>query len=248
MGVSSSDLYYASSAMFDGVNDRIQFLGSSITFPIGKQFTFSTWIKPVVDGTTMYILQGRSGTSGPLWRINRNTGNGLTIIATNSASTTILNVSSPNDLITVARGWIHLCGSVDLTSTSRRFLYVNGINVSSSSVWSTYIDDSIAFDRTDLNIGVDDSNGGDLSGCLAEIWFKDSYIDLSYQINRQKFSWGGRPVKLGQNGDLGDGNIPQLYMKFQRELLGVNSGSLGGIGNLTGEVSYGGCGEVFYNL
>ncbi len=52
-----------------------------------------------------------------------------------------------------------------------------------------------------------------VNGDLGEIWFHNTYIDLSVQANRRKFiTAAGKPADLGINGEKVMGTRPQLYM------------------------------------
>lgn len=224
--------YSAAACDFDGVDDRIKFSTSAVTMAAGKQLTFSGWFN--FDSVTghRFLVQARNGGSGPQWRFTMNPGAGNFIFfAHNAASTTILNV---NGSVTPTTGqWYHILFSCDLTSTSLRHFYING--ASSVGAWTTYSNDTMVLDRTDLNIGADDGLGNDFDGEMGPLWIDNTYIDFSVSSNREKFAdTAGDPVDLGPNGETPTGTAPDLYMKFITGSLGVNSGGDGGTGTLSG--------------
>ena len=229
--------YTASSASFDGGNDRIQFSSSAVTMSgAGQALTISCWINPGTDGTSMFIVQGRNGTSGASWRLERTTGESIKVVVQDSTPTTILDAFTAVDLAEAADGWVHVYVSVDLSSTGNRAFYVNG--VSGSPTWTTYNTAGVmALDRTHLNIGADDSLGSDYSGQIAELWVDDAYWPAATYIGN--FYAAGAPVNLGATGSTPTGGAPDLYMKFISGSLGVNSGADGGTGTLAGDVTDG---------
>ena len=223
--------YTASSIDYSGVNQNVTFSASAVTMSgAGKVFTISVWVNPDTDGTTMCIAQGRTGTTGPQWRLSRQTDNSFGLVLQDSTPTTILNVSTAGNVAEAADGWVHFYCSVDMANSGNRSVYINGSSV--SPTWTTYTDAVPALDRTHFYSGTDDSNGLDVDGQVAELWVDDAYWAGATYIS--SFISGGNPVNLGATGSTPTGSAPDLYMKFTAGSLGVNSGADGGTGTLNG--------------
>ena len=227
--------YVASSAHFI-LNSRIRFTGSAIPFVNGTQATISFWIRPT-SLTNASILQSRDGGSGHLWRLN--VAGVYDFAAQNTSSVTVAAGTSTAQLF--IGGWFHYLLSFDLTDTAKRWVYINGIQASTgtSAAWTVYnTAGTMALLHTDLYVGADDSLGADFVGELAEIWMKQTYIDLSVLGNRQLFldydGTTGRPQDLGSDGSTPGLGVPELYMRFLTGFLGKNSGSGGATGTLLG--------------
>lgn len=230
--------YTASSASFDGANDRIQFSSSAVTFSgTGTSITISGWVNPGADGTAQTLVQGRSGTSGSQWYVQRTTTERLRFFFQDSTPTTIIDISSPIDVAEAADGWVHFYFTANTaTGTDDWDLWINGVDVSGTSTETTFTTDGVlAGDRTNLNIGADDSNGGDVNGYIAELWIDDAY-HAADSATVLKFYTGGNPVDLGSDGSTPFGSAPDLYMRFISGSLGVNSGADGGTATVTGAI------------
>lgn len=232
-------IYRASSIDLSGTNANVKFTGSAITMSgIGQALTFDGWVNPDTDGTTMYFVQGRNGTSGSTWNGRINTAGAIRFIATDGSGVTILDVTSPNNVADAADGWVHVHLAVDLSNTSNRELYIGGTNLTSSSTWSFYSTSGVLLlDRTDLIFGTDDSNGSDFNGQLGPFWIDDERWPGATYIS--SFINGGNPVNLGTDGSLPTGSAPDVYMKWGSGSLGVNSGADGGTGTQNGSPTSG---------
>ena len=223
--------YTASSIDYSGTNQNVTFSASAVTMSgAGKVFTISVWVNPDTDGTTLFFTQGRTGTSGPQWRLARQTDNSIQLLMQDSTPATILNMATAANVAEAADGWVHFFCSLDLANTGNRSVYINGS--SAAVTWTTYTDAVLALDRTHLYIGTDDSNGGDVDGQVAELWVDDAYWVGATYIS--SFISGGNPVNLGSDGSTPTGSAPDLYMRFISGSLGVNSGADGGTGTLNG--------------
>lgn len=228
--------YSVASASFDGVNDQISFSGSAVTMSgSGTAFTIAGMIDLDTDGSAMFIVQGRSGGSGPAWNLRRTSGNVLELVVQNSSSVTVLDVFTTTAVAEAADGKIHFYITADLTSTSTRAFYING---SAAAVdWYTYNTSGVmALDRTDLYIGADDGLGNDFGGDVAQLWFDDAYWAGATYISA---FYNSGPVDLGATGSIPTGASPDGFFRFVGGSLGVNSGADGGTGTLTGDVTSG---------
>jgi hypothetical protein len=193
----------------------------------GKQFTFSAWVQ--TDGTEiLYLLNAETGGFFGIRCVLRNVA--ITTLNT-SAAQNLVAVTTGNPLNT--SGWNHIAISVDMASTSRRWIYING--VAATVTWSVYGNSNTDMTRTNWQVNASDSSGGGAQAFnLAEEWFTPTYIDLSVPSNLAKFiSVSGKPVNLGVNGDLPTGSTPLLYLSRQNSgdvnTFVTNRGSGGGM-------------------
>lgn len=207
-------------AQFDGTNDYL-LRGAGLTGATdSKLFTFSLWVNPFSLTSISDILNGVAGVTS---RFNVSTnGSNLSITASNSVGTEILNVEGSN---LVTDQWIHILGSFDLASTSNRHLYIN--NVSNLSTVTTYTDDTIDFTLDDWSVGGDTLGARLLNGSIAELWFNPgTYLDLSIQSNRQRFiSTNNRPVNLGSDGSNPIAASPLVYLSGTIDTWATNKGT-----------------------
>jgi hypothetical protein len=120
--------------------------------------------------------------------------------------------------------WQHIIVSVDMSNSSKRHCIRNG--TLDARNWKVYVNANLDFSN-ELTIGswssADRWNGG-----LSEIWFDNSYIDLSVSSNLSKFiSSEGKPVYLGSNGQRVTGSAPLIYLGNPVDTWHVNLGTAG---------------------
>lgn len=156
----------------------------------------------------------------------------IEIVALNSSGSTILSASATASLV-AGRNYT-LTISVDLSSTSRRHICLNGTVL--ATTWSTYTNGTIRFDRSangPLGIGYQPSgtNSSYLNGRLGNVFFDTKYIDLSDPKNLAKFVTGtgsdAKPVDLGANGEKPFGTPPLIYLPMYGNNAGKNYGTGG---------------------
>ena len=194
---------------FDGTNDYMT-RGAGLTgIADGKQGIISAYIRmDGGDGVLQYILQANNT------RISaqRGSANTLRIIGQNSANTTILSIATVATYTTSAT-WRHFLASWDLATAGARFIYID--DVADLSV-GTFTNDTLDYDMASPDWGIGGSAGGAarLNGCLAELFFHTSYLDISVEANRRKFiSSTGKPVDLGADGSTPLGVQPLVYCR-----------------------------------
>lgn len=186
-----------------------------------KQGTISFWFRN--DGTN------------PLAYIEVNNGNGITvklnssnqlqIVGANSGLSTILDMHT-TAVFGVSSTWYNCLASWDLNAGTLN-LYINN---SSDKTVITNTNDILAY------------SGGTVIAfqnkcAIAEIWFDNSYLDLSNATNRAKFiDASGFPVNLGSSGQTPTGSSPKIYMKSAASVAGTNSGT-GGDFTVTGTLA-----------
>lgn len=223
----ASGLHTASSALFDGANDKITFSGSAITFTEGKNLTVAVAVRPNVTNAIMCLVQGRSGSSGGQWRLTQTISGGVSFYATDTNNVQCVLASTALGLISTG-AWNTVYVTVDTASSSNCKIYVNGAD---TSVAWTLVNTNMALNRTHLYLGADDSNGLDLNGSESHFWLHNQ--TMAPATYHASFFSGLAPVDVGSDGSA-PGVTPGAYLKFTAGSLGVNSGSLGGTGSIAG--------------
>lgn len=156
----------------------------------------------------------------------------IEILGTNSSGTLLLNVATAVGLVP-GRNYV-LSISIDLSSTDKRHIYINGTSV--TATWTVYTNGTIQLDRSangPLGVGYQPSGTSSswLDGRLGNVFFHTSYIDLSSPANLAKFVTGtgidAKPVDLGANGELPFGTPPLIYLPMYGNNAGKNYGSGG---------------------
>ena len=194
--------YLARSGSLTGISD-------------GKQFTFSFWFKSQ-DGNTAAIFSSDRG----VLRL-RTQNNEVSLILQNSAESSVYAMTTSYTFIDKLWYCVNISG--DLTDTSKRHVYING--VAQSPTYSTYTNDTIDFTRGDYEIARDNFTAGDnLNGELSDFYFDTTYIDLSAS-NPFYDSDTGKSKALGLDGSVPTGSSPILYFPMSADNPGANYGS-----------------------
>ncbi len=212
--------YITSGRDFDGTNDHASLANGPAGIVDGKQGLLSYWER--VDVSNGGSIIGSTGFK--FSAACRNTpSNAPNIFAANAAGAAVLDLRG----LTV-RGtgtWFHVLASWDLVAGVGH-LYVSDTDDKNQV---TLVDDTIDYTVASWAIGAEVPTGGRFSGCLSEIFFHTSYLDLSVTANRRKFiSAGGKPVSLGADGSTPLGVQPLIYMPN-----GDPASNLGTGGNFT---------------
>lgn len=200
-----------------------------------KQLTFSAWVY-IDSGLGGRILASVTtlGGSTPGTRIVFSaTENRFSIAGHNSAGVQILSIESS---VIPFDEWTHVMGSVDLSDTSKRHIYVNGEEDLQNV--NTYTDDTMDFTMADWGVGGYPDGSSLLDGAIADLWFQPGlYIDLSLEGNRRKFiSEAGNPTNLGSDGSNVTGTAPLVFLSGELASWHTNKGTGGGF-TLTGTLS-----------
>ena len=128
-------------------------------------------------------------------------------------------------------GWVTILISIDNNNTSTRHYYVDGSN--SGTSFGTYTNNSYTINDGNLVVGGLQTGTDDFSSFLASeiafVYFNESYIDFSQEVNRNKFiDQLGYPRDLTKQIEDGDIANPLVYLKMENTAaLGVNSGTGG---------------------
>lgn len=229
----ASAAYVATASDWDGTADSAV-RGADLTgISDGKAGTFSGWVRiDGGDGSQLTVLH--IGTTGGSlgWYIIRSSGNRFIMQGRNAAGATrLVRVTTP--FYVAGATWYHILASWDLAGPTAHF-YVNDAVPAFDT--STTTDDTLDYTRGNVGLSTNDtgSPANRFNGCLSEIFFHTTYIDLSVEANRRKFiSATGKPVNLGATGSTPLGVQPLVYQKTGTQ---TNSGS-GGNFTLTGALT-----------
>lgn len=207
--------YETSASDYDGVSDY-QRRGVDLTgIADGKTGIISSWLRiDGGDGTTRTYFANASNRIAVLLSAS----NRVQVIARNSAATVILNlIGTVNHL--AGATWLHALASWDLAN-GLGHIYVTDADETSTI---TNTNDIIDYTTGDYSIGAQTNGAQKYNGCLSEVFFHTSYLDISVESNRRKFiDANGKPVSLGEDGSTPLGVQPLLY---------VPTGDASGAGN-----------------
>ena len=222
--------FWGESAQFNGSSQYLQKSGSLSGASDGKEFSFacSFYMDNISSNNDLLMIGTGAGNLRLFFRYN--TSNGLECFGFNSSGTTILRFDETGSPLPLAQNaWHNLLISIDITNTSKRYMYVN--NTVTTPTWDNYTNDSIEFSTSNnTDIGQDSSNTNFFAGRIGFLWFNTVYTDFSSEANRLKFFDAfGYPVDLGSNGSTPTGSQPLIYINK-----GFHSGTnLGSAGNFT---------------
>jgi hypothetical protein len=205
-----SSAYVTAGRDFDGTNDYAT-RGADLTgIADGQAGVFSGWVRfDGGDGAVQFIFANALGAGASTLHLNKTAGNVLQLQGRNAALTSILlNVSSTTYLAGAA--WLHILASWNLAAGTG-LLYVDDASVKNGA--GTQLNDTIDYTLGNFAIGAGTGGASKLNGCLSEIFFHPTFLDISVEANRRLFrSAGGKPVSLGADGSLPLGVQPLIYM------------------------------------
>jgi hypothetical protein len=219
---------YATRAMtFDGTNDYLS-RGSGLTgLADSKSGTVSLWVKMNGgDGSDQIIFGvGPSGSPDVYFGVMRYNTNKLLVFGYNTGGGLIVAGAPATADTTAASGWQHFLCSFDLTSTSRRSIYLNDTLDQS---WTAYSNENIDHTSSQFAVGSRPNATNKLSADVADImWWEGLYTDFSVASNRRLFvTTGGKPVRPAVAiAALG---MPDLALYAPEPTWHVNKGGGGG--------------------
>ena len=203
-GIIGGSQYVAQAVLFDGADYLSR--GASLTGLVdAKTFTLSFWVKFTSFVANAPIIRTGAGTQG---YVRVSSSGQLSMIFEDSTGARVLNatVSSGSNFSTGQ--WYHVAISVDLTNSSNRAVYYNGSAV--TVTWSTYSNTNMDLANGGFYVGYNPDSGVIISADIADLWFNNTYLALSSNIN--KFILQGKPVSLGATGENPSGSQPILYL------------------------------------
>lgn len=223
-------------ATFDGSSTWLKRNGGLTGAADSKLWTFSVWLNLSDNLAGGVVCSAVDGVPNQRTGLTLVPGNDrFNFRGYNSSGTLIQSLSTS----ALPQGrWVHVMGSVDLTSTSKRHLYVD--DASDLFVIDTYTNDTLDFTMTDWGVGAFPSGNSKLACDIADLWFAPGvYIDLSIEANRRKFITAARnPVALGSAGAAPTGSSPLVFLSGDIAAWHTNKGTGGGF-TLTGALTEG---------
>lgn len=196
-----------------------------------KTATISAWIRNTkVSAEASSIFGGLStvaGTTARGFNLQLTSAFTVRIFGRNVGDTNILDVSGTAGGAASGVGWVHILASFDMSNTGKRHLYIN--DASDLATVTTYTNDTIDHTAADYYVGGVGSGANKVTGDMAEIWWHNSYMDLSVVANRRKFITAAKkPVYLGASGELPLGTAPLVYLSGPAASFATNKGTGGG--------------------
>lgn len=201
--------YEANAVTFDGSTDAVGYSGSAIASN-GKQFTLSAYVYKTDGGSGVENIfhAGTSGGDARLLVRYINGSSARSIQIQGSSSVTGVLTASFNAFSSGAHlnEWHHIAISIDLSSTSKRKIYVDGVAIPGGDItWSTYTNTNMDFSAcTNVGIGSNCTNSGEfLSGDMGDFYFDTTYTDLDatignfYSATMKKPPSGGKITLYG---------------------------------------------------
>jgi Concanavalin A-like lectin/glucanases superfamily len=224
---------------FDGVNDYLSRASDFSGNIDSGTFTFSAWVWNATEaGITHGIYWANLG--GALrFRVQMLDGD-VTFLGYNSSGVNILYGTNSTPSL-ADNTWNHILISVDLSNTSKRWVYVNDVSVGSFP--GTYTNSSIDFTVDSHQVGQSAAASQEQYGRLAHVYLDYTYRDLSVSANRRLFVTANLTPATGQ-----ETLSPIMYLKLNDSTNpGKNSGT-GGDLTLIGNVERSGRGPNQYNV
>ena len=159
-----------------------------------KTFTVSTFIYWQENTSATLFYLGNNNFNCFL----ANGGSRVSITAKNASGTTVLRFEAPTTDIVPRNTWVNVQMSFDLSDTSKRHIYVNGVDITAACFagsYPVYVNDNIDFTPaagsgnadTSYRIGASYSAQAKFGGRLAHLFLDYTYRDLSVTANRRLF-------------------------------------------------------------
>ena len=216
--------YNAAACEFDGVASGDKLVRTSQLSGITdtKTGTFRFSVNSVPDNGTIMCVSTDSST-GTFALVRQGSDGTYYLSATGTSGSTVLDANLTG--YGVKDKWETHCITFDLSDTSKRAWFVNG--VATSPTWSTYVDGNIDYTRPESAIANQYGTGNGASpfqGQLSDIWFDNSYTsDLSVFYDTTL----NEPKNLGGDGSTPTGSSPIIYLPLQGQDAGNNKGTGG---------------------
>lgn len=129
-------------------------------------------------------------------------------------------------------GWHHILVAASLGATGQ--IYIDDVSAPRTDLVGP-LAGTIDFGTSpDYGIGAERLGGNKFQGEMADLWFNQTFLDISILANRRKFiDAAGKPVVLGATGQLPLGSDPIIFMSGDTANWQTNKGTGGGF-TLTG--------------
>ena len=217
-------LYVANAVSFNTANTFLYANTQPGNSNLSAQGTFSVWINlntmPATNTAQTYIYFAGNTNSSPRFAVsvanNYITSNNFTnyvkIEGRDVTGNVVLDLRSNTATNLRPNVWMHILSSWNLT-VGNSHLYIT--NVASQNAVTLTAASNVTHNVTFTGVGADHRGAGRFNGCMTELWYDDTYINLSNVTNRQKFiSNDILPVSLGANGATPTGTVPIQYLRY----------------------------------
>lgn len=228
VGTPNAGSYITNAVTFNGTSNYLS-RGADLTGNAnGKQGLFSVWVKLGSLASNMHILGEAYFTSGANsgegFLIKWLTDGSFRIFGRNSVLTDILHLYTSGSYSNETT-WYNILASWDL-SAGVGHLYINNTGDAATTLLTN---DTIVYSGANCAIGAQSDSFVELfNGSMAELYFTNTYLDLSNSTNRAKFiDSNGYPVDLGADGSTPTGTSPLIYLKNSASTFGTNAGTGG---------------------
>lgn len=241
-GARGPNEFWGNKADFNGTTGYLYRTSALAGVSDGKTFSGSFYVSVDIDASSRSIFAMSSGGSNDSGvQVYRNLANNIVIRAFDAVTNQLLTATT-SSLVNVAGGTVHIAYCFDLSNTTKRFVYINGV-LDASVTYANYTNANISFANTAvIRVGASaySSPSDYLDGKLSEFYFTTEYIDFSQEANRLKFRDAfGNPVDLAPQIAAGTLPNPAIYMRFDPANFGKNSGT-GGDFTVSGTITDGG--------
>ena len=227
--------YLQNPVQFDGVNDRYQYTNLAAQVPHSTGATCSFWFELTANGARRYLC------NIPGIFIEKAADNTIRVVITNSSSVIIWDVKSV-DTFSMSDGRVHVMASYN-GAAGVGYVAINGvILVADIDPELNKLNTTVAPVAGTIGTGlaVTGTFGGrttdhtlDLNGKLSDVWFDNSFIDISNPVTLAKWWNNGLPPDLGANGQLPTGVAPKIYLGDNMLAADWNAGANRGSAALT---------------
>lgn len=208
---------------FDGTNDFLSRTTNLTGNGDTNQFTCSFWVYKATGSTDcMVYLVNNTGQAnkfeiylGAYWQLKGRDSGG---------STRLDAYTSGGETGVPADTWVNVVMSINLSDSSKRFIYVNDINITSNFTFDAYSGTINTNPSTSLfRVGSASNTSGRSKGRLANFFLDYDYLDISVTANRRLFLTADNKPADDQT-DLN----PIIYLPMAKEATaGYNSGTGG---------------------
>ncbi len=221
-GFLSVTKYVANAVDLDGISDFIN-RGADLDMSDGTDFTISAWFnRQGGDGANRHIF---SGTDINL-RLQLNTANKIFFSCGAPGGGAIWQGQTTATF--TATGWHHVLVSISMVATPKRHIFIDDV-VDQNDVFGPGSGGTVDLTHADWDVGQRSDNTFKWDGFLSEVWFTDTFIDITVAANRRKFITAGlKPVNLGLDGSRPLSAVPSAYFRKASPDWEQNQGSGGG--------------------
>jgi len=211
IGAAGGTSYIADALNFDGSTDYLRRTSDLTGQADGRLGILSFWLRMQGgDSTDMYIYEHISPFAFPIYRGSG--GNNKVGISMQQDSGYVRYKSRTLTSITVSSGWCHILASWN-TNTSTSNLYLNDADDEDTG-YAVDTNEVLNYTHPTHTVGASSTQILKFNGDLFDFYYNTfEYLDITQEANRRKFiSAAGKPVFLGDNGELPTGTSPILFL------------------------------------